>query len=132
MFKQIENLPENVLGIEASGKLTHTYDTDHLIPVCDCMLDRYGTMKFLYVIGEDFDGFELAALWDDATYGVKHWSDVSHIALVTDESWMVTMLGMFAPFFPGETKVFSLSDRTKATEWIISVGEEKELKVSAA
>ena len=40
----------------------------------------------LYVIGKDFTGFELEALWDDSVFGIKHWQDFSHVAVVTDHA----------------------------------------------
>ena len=51
----------------------------------------------IYVLGDDFNGYELAALWDDATYGIRHWSNISHIAIVTDNQWPHALMTMFAP-----------------------------------
>ncbi len=125
MFKIIEGLPEDVLGIEASGKLTHDDYVNKLIPLCDEMLEKQSPLKMFYVIGVDFDGFELAAMWDDAAYGIKHWRDISHIAFVTDEGWMCAVAAMFAPLFPGAIRVFGLSEQEQAKDWI-SKAERKE------
>ena len=32
-----------------------------------------GPIRMLYVIGRDFTGFELEALWDDSAFGLRHW-----------------------------------------------------------
>ena len=45
-------------------------------------------IKMLYVIGKEFTGFELEALWDDSVFGIRHWHDFTHIALVTDHAWI--------------------------------------------
>jgi hypothetical protein len=45
-----------------------------------------GPIKMLYVIGADFTGYELEALWDDSAFGVKHWHDFSRVAVVADPS----------------------------------------------
>jgi hypothetical protein len=121
MFNFMEGLPEDVLAVEASGKLTHEDYQAHLIPKADELIQKYGKIKLLYFIGDDFDGFELSALWDDTAYGLRHWSDVTHIALVTDQSWMQSMLTMFAPFFPGEVKIFTTNMLEQAKEWISGV-----------
>ena len=118
MFKIIEDLPEDVVGIEAAGKLTHEDYTGKLIPLLNEALKKHDKVKLLYVIGPEFDGFELAALWDDTSYGLHHWHDVSHIAMVTEENWIRAMMAMFAPLFPGEVRIFGLSEIGHAKEWI--------------
>ena len=77
MFKIIEGLPQDVLAIEASGKVTHDDYRNTLIPKAEAMIAK-GPIKMLYVIGKDFAGFELEALWDDGAFGLKHWHDFSH------------------------------------------------------
>ena len=79
MFKFIEGLPADVMAIEASGKVTHEDYRDTLIPKAETMMAK-GSIKMLYVIGRDFTGFELEALWDDGAFGLKHWHDFSRIA----------------------------------------------------
>jgi len=83
MFMFIEGLPSDVLAIEASGEVTHDDYRNTLIPNADAMIAR-GPIKMLYVVGKDFTGFELEALWDDTVFGLKHWHDFSHIAVVMD------------------------------------------------
>jgi hypothetical protein len=118
MFKIIEGLPDDVLGIEASGTITHEDYIENIIPHFESMFDTYGDIKILYVLGDDFNGYELAALWDDATYGIRHWSNISHIAIVTDNQWPHALMTMFAPLFPGELKMYSKAGLEKAKEWI--------------
>ena len=55
-------------------------------------------------------GFELEALWDDSVFGLKHWHDFSHIAVVTDHAWLTKMVNMFKPFFHGEVRLFRSRD----------------------
>ena len=50
-------LPPDVMAIEASGKVTHEDYRDTLIPKAEAMMAK-GPIKMLYVIGEDFTGFE--------------------------------------------------------------------------
>ena len=70
MFKFIEGLPPDVLAIEASGKVTHEDYRDTLIPKAEAMMAK-GPIRMLYVIGKDFTGFELEALWDDSVFGLN-------------------------------------------------------------
>ena len=117
MLKIIEGLPQDVLAIEASGKVTHKDYQDTLIPRAEAMMTK-GPIKMLYVIGKEFTGIELEALWDDGAFGLRHWHDFSHIALVTDHAWMRAMVSMFKPFFHGEVRLFDLAELPAAKDWI--------------
>ncbi len=117
MLRLIEDLPPRVLGVEASGKVTHEDYLNILIPNADAMMTE-GPIKMLYVIGEDFNGFELGALWDDGVFGVKHWRDFSRIAVVADHMWLRGAVSMFKPFFPHEVRLFRLSDLAAAKAWL--------------
>jgi hypothetical protein len=87
VFKLIEGLPADVLAVEASGHITHQDYRQTLILMAEGLLAK-GPIRMLYVIGPDFAGFDLEALWDDSAFGVKHWHDFSRIAVVTDHAWM--------------------------------------------
>ena len=122
MFKFIEGLPPDVMAIEASGKVTHDDYRNTLIPKAEAMMAK-GPVKMLYVIGKDFTGFELEALWDDSTFGLNHWHDFSRIAVVTDYAWMSAMVNMFKPFFYGEVRPFGLAELSAAKDWITGAPE---------
>jgi hypothetical protein len=117
MFKFIEGLPPDVLAIEASGKVTHGDYRNTLIPKAEAMMTK-GPIRMLYVIGQDFTGFELEALWDDSVFGIRHWHDFSHIAVVTDHAWVTAMVNMFKPFFHGDVRLFGLAKLPAAKDWI--------------
>ena len=117
MLKIIEGLPQDVLAIEASGKITHKDYQDTLIPKAEAMIAK-GPIRMLYVIGKEFTGFELEALWDDGVFGLKHWHDFSHIAVVTDHALIGSIINMFKPFFHGEGRLFRLAELPLAKEWI--------------
>jgi hypothetical protein len=117
MFKLIVGLPQNVLAIEASGQVTHEDYCDTLIPKAKAMIAK-GPVKMLYVIGSEFTGFELEALWDDSKFGLTHWHDFSQIAVVADQSWLRAAVSMFTPFFRGEVRIFHVSELAAAKAWI--------------
>ena len=117
MLKFIDGLPHDVMAIEAAGTVTHEDYRNTLIPKAEAMMAK-GPIKMLYVIGKEFTGFELEALWDDSAFGFRHWHDFTHIAVVTDHPWMSAMVGMFKPFFHGEVRLFRLSELPAAKGWI--------------
>lgn len=117
MMTLIDGLPPDVLGIEASGKVTHRDYRDVLIPRAEAMIAK-GPIKMVYVVGNDVTGFELEALWDDGAFGAKHWRDFSRVAMVTDHVWLRGAVGLFAPLFPSEVRLFNVADLAAAKGWI--------------
>jgi hypothetical protein len=117
MFKRIEGLPPDVMAIEAVGTVTHEDYRTILIPGAEALMAA-GPIKMLYVIGPEFAGFEFGALWDDALFGRRHWSDFKRVAVVADESWVRAAVAMFMPIFPCAVKLFKLADLDQAKAWI--------------
>ena len=117
MFRIIDGMPPEVLAIEATGKITHEDYHNMLIPKAEAMMAK-GPIRMLYVIGKQFSGFELEALWDDGKLGLKHWHDFSHIAVVADQPWLRAAVAMFTPFFHGDVRMFGLAELDAAKTWI--------------
>jgi len=118
MFKDIEDLPGDVLGIKLSGKITHEDYRDYLIPKAENLIKAYGSAKILCVVDDEWAGYELEAMWDDTEFGIKHWSEFSHMAIVSDIKWIRAMATIFTPLMPGEVKIFKLAELESAKSWI--------------
>ena len=117
MMEVIEDLPENIVGIASHGKITHE-DYEHvLIPAVEDKLKDHEKVKLLFHMGS-FEGMELVAMWDDMRFGVQHWSDFSHMALVSDEDWVKNMTSYFSWMVPGEIKMFDSGQIGKARAWL--------------
>src|SRR5215472_1873787 len=104
MLKELEDMPEGVIGFEASGKLAAEDYRDILLPVLERAAES-GEVRFVIVI-TDFDGMTPGAVWEDLKVGVQHLRAWKRIALVTDISWMGHMTAMFGWMTPGEVKYF--------------------------
>ena len=76
----------NIVGFKASAKLTDKDYKDVLIPKFEAILGTSGKVRVVFDMGEDFHGWELAAAWDDATFGMKHRSDFEKCAVVGGQS----------------------------------------------
>jgi SpoIIAA-like len=118
MFKLIEGLPPNVLAVEATGKVTHEDYRDILIPRAEALMGQ-GKLKMLYALDSDVSGFELEAIWDDASFGARHWSGFDAVAIVTDIGWIRAAVTMFTPLIPAKVKLFGLAEMAQAKEWIV-------------
>lgn len=111
-------LPQDVLGIEATGKVGHEDYRKVLIPVAEVIITK-GPIRMLYVAGPDFSGNELEALWDHAAFGFKHWHQFKRIAVVTDSAWLRAAITMSRPFFPSEIRLFKLAELATAKGWSV-------------
>lgn len=118
MLTPIWGLPEGTVGFEATGHVTDKDYKERLIPALDSAIAEHGKIRFLFLLGAKFEGYDPMAMWDDTMFGVKHMQDFERIAVVTDNQMIGGMARMFAPMMPNETKVFPLAELDAAKTWI--------------
>lgn len=118
MIERIPNLPDYVLGLSAKGKVTGTDYESIVIPAAEDMFSRYDKVRVLYHLGEDFTGFEMAAMWDDAKLGMKHLRGWDRVAVVSDVEWIRAAIRFFGVVIPGRVRVFHNCDLAEATRWM--------------
>ena len=67
-------------------------------------------MSFLVETAPDFQGLDLAALWEDVkmapSIGLKYRSSWERMAVVTDKDWMRNAIAAVGWLVPGEIRVF--------------------------
>lgn len=117
-MKLLTNLPDQVVGVSASGQIdAKDYETV-LIPAIDSALQKHKRIRALYQLTTDFEGFTTGAMWDDAKLGFAHLRAWERIAVVTDVHWVADATRMFAFLLPGLVKVFSNAEQSDAEKWI--------------
>jgi SpoIIAA-like len=118
VIRVLEDLPEDVVGVEASGTVTDDDYETVLIPAVRAKLETGEKVRFLYVIGEDFDGWTFGAVWEDAKLGGREFNAWEKVAVVTDKDWLEHMVNAFGWMIPGDVRVFELEDLDDAKEWV--------------
>ena len=116
MITRLGELPEGVIGFEASGKIAAEDYRDVVLPALE-EAAKTGDIRFLIVM-RDFDGMSGGALWQDLKMGFEHLRSWKRIALVTDISWMTHLTDLFGWMTPGETRTFSMAERDAALTWV--------------
>ena len=115
MVEQIPDLPDHVLGF--TGKETATADDYEsvIVAAVEALFTRQSKVRFLYHLGEEFSGFEAAAMWDDTKLGLKHLAGWEKIALVSDVEWLRAAVKIFGLAIPGHVRVFHNRELAQAT-----------------
>jgi len=118
MIEKIPDLPDNVLGFSAKGTVTAKDYESVIIPAVEAMFSRQGKVRLLYHLGDDFSGFEAAAVWDDTKLGLKHLAGWERLALISDVEWVRWALKIFGLAIPGHVRVFHNRDLAEAKRWV--------------
>jgi len=118
MIEKIPDLPNNILGFTAKGTITAIDYETVIIPAVEELFSREGKVRFLYHLGEDFKGFEAAAMWDDMKLGLKHLAGWERIAIVSDIEWIRAAIKIFGLVIPGHVRMFHNNELADATRWI--------------
>ena len=118
MLERIQGLPDNVLGIEATGEVTGADYEAVLIPAVEEAIVRQNNLRFLYHLGDKFSGFDAKAIWDDAKIGLQYVNAWERVAVVTDVAWIHTAVKVFGFAIPGQVRVFGNSNLQEAISWL--------------
>lgn len=118
MIERIPDLPDGVLGLSASGTVTADDYEATLIPAVNEATSGGQKARFLYVLGDDFEGYDAKAALDDMKLGGHTWGDFEKIAFVTDHSVYRSLVHGFGFLMPGEVRVYPMAELDAAKEWV--------------
>ena len=114
IYTEHESLP--VAEIRVVGRVTD-HDMDEIIPKLEAFIDKHGTIRIVEVI-ERFDGFDPTTILDGMKFDIKHLSDVTHAAVVSDIPWVSYVTSAAAMVMPLTVRVFPLEKLDEARDWI--------------
>lgn len=118
MIEFIANMPENVVAVKGSGKVTAKDYDDVLVPSIEDKLGKHKKIRMLYELGRDFSGFTPGAMWDDAKVGIRHITAFEKIAVVSDIEWIHAAVNVFAFLIPCPARVFGTAELNEAKHWV--------------
>lgn len=119
----IETLPESegdLLGVRFTGKLTDEDYDEVLGPAMEGLIEKHGKVKVLCHFDEEFEGWEMGAMWADAKFGIKHRKDFTKLAVVGGPKWIEWGTKAFAPIVEGAVRTFRPDQLDEAWEWVRS------------
>jgi hypothetical protein len=113
----IEHDRDNYLVCRISGRLTKA-DYDAAVPEIENELLMRNEPLRLMIVLEDFRGWDIAGLWQELKFDVRHGDDFGRIAVLGEsrlEDWGTTLS---KPFFESEMRYFDHEDRGAARAWL--------------
>ena len=103
--------------LRASGTLT-TKDYEAAVPELEHALDlSQGPLRMLIRL-EDFQGWEIGALWRDLKLDFKHRGDFGRIAVIGETALEKWGTALSAPFAKSEMKFFPAEQEAEALAWL--------------
>ena len=118
MIELMQDLPANVLGFSAHGKITGADYESTLIPAVEAKLKETAKVALLYHLGSDFQSFDAGAAWQDAKVGLMHLTAWRRIGVVTDSDWLRGAVKAMGFMMPCPVKVFSNAELADAKKWV--------------
>ncbi|MCO8121124.1 STAS/SEC14 domain-containing protein [Stieleria sp. TO1_6] len=118
MIEQIKDLPPATLGFRFTGKVESSDYESVLTPAIDQAILEHDQIKLLCQFGTEFEGYSLAAAWDDAKLGLRHWSGFERVAVVTDLRWIRTCVGAMGVLVRCPVELFGDDQVDEAKRWL--------------
>lgn len=118
MIKQIENLPENIVGFIYKGKVTGNDYENVIFPSLEKAAETKKPIRIIFQFNNSFKKISLKAIMDDILAEFKYLKKIGRIAMVSDNKKINHIIKAFSFLFSGNIKIFSLSESNKAIGWI--------------
>jgi hypothetical protein len=118
MIELLQGFPPNVIGIEATGRVTSDDYERTLAPTIEEKQRQYDKIRLIYVLGPDFDSYTAGAMWDDSKLAFEHPRSWEKIAVVSDHEWLNRAMSAFSWMVPGEFRLFHDSELDAAKDWV--------------
>ncbi len=109
-----------MLAVKATKKLSGDDYTEVWIPALQKVIEQNGKGKCLLYMDENFEGWELKAMWEDARFGFAHRNDFDKLAVVGGPKWVEWGTKVAATMMSGEVKTYRIAQLDEALKWAAS------------
>lgn len=118
MIDMLEGFPDGVIACRLGGKLTRDEYDRTVLPAVEAGFRRHDKLRVYCEVGEDFEGAEAGAMWEDMKLGLGHLTGWERMAVVSDMDWLSRSVRLFGVILPGEMRAFPRSQAAEARGWI--------------
>ena len=114
-----EKAEGQILEAHATGKLEKD-DYQRFAPIVERMINQHGKIRVLLEL-HDFHGWTAGALWEDIKFDIKHFRDITRLAIIGETKWERGMALFCRPFTTAKVKYFTHDQTAQAWDWINDV-----------
>ena len=127
MLERLTDLPADVYGLRAGGKVTQQDYNDVLRPLLSDARSRGGRVRFLYHFTPDFEGFTPVGALEDMRLGLQHLRLLERCAIVTDIGWLRNSSRLLGMMMPCPVGIFGNSSWDEALAWVSAPPQARHL-----
>lgn len=120
MIEKLDKSYSNVLAFRATGKLTDEDYKRVLVPAMQDRVRESDRIRVMLEFDEEFSGWELGAMWDDAKFGLKFRQNFEKMAIVGAPRWVEWGAELGGRLMRCELRTFPAEEARQAWEWITS------------
>lgn len=113
-----EEFPGNVIAVSAIGAVTGKDYEEVLLPAIKNRLQQYEKVSLLFVLGFEFQAFDVDAAWGETFLETGYLSDVERLAVVSDLKWVEKGGRLFSIFIPCPVRFYSEEKFMEAKAWV--------------
>jgi hypothetical protein len=118
MLELLKDLPDGIVGIQASGRVTREDYDRVLAPVLEDARHKGRRIRFLYQFGPSFEGFTATGALEDARIGLRHLRLFDGCAVVGDVEWVREASQLVGALMPCPVRVFGNAQLQQAVGWL--------------
>lgn len=116
MLEYKEDRITGVVEIVISGWVSRE-EFDRVAEKLEALIDLHGKVRVLEIV-RDFEGMDAGAFWDDLKFSLRHLSDFSRCAVVSDGQVINLVSEILGPFLSCEVAHFEPHQVNEAHAWL--------------
>lgn len=116
---EVDMIPgTNIVEMSIKGSAT-VEEFDAALDVFNRAIAEHGSIKVLERVGKlDTPPIPWSRLWDDIKFGFEHLGDITHVAVVADQSWISSWIKVLNPLLKADIRSFKTADIEQARAWL--------------
>ncbi len=118
MIEIMSETAGSILAIKATEKLTTRDYEEVFIPKLEQLIRVFGKIRVVMCLADNFTGWEIGAIWDDAKFVLQHRNDFERVALVGGPKWVEWATKISSHVIAGQVRTFDASDIQTAISWV--------------
>lgn len=108
----------DIFEFQINGAMTEE-EFDQVKQKIEEKIQAHGSVRLIEIL-EDVSGVEPTSIWRDMKFTSQHMKYFTHVAVVSDISWITWVNKMLEPLTSVNVRSFSLEQLEDARDWIAS------------